>query len=209
MKRAILIIVVSVVAGVAAFAWLPLDGWDVMRRELLIASGILTAVLLQLMVLTINFLRVDDLTLDEVDTLTAALRRQLHLWTGLFAVVVFAVVLLILGKALSSQLVLTLPFTIQTASHYIVSIPHNIDLRASLSGFTAAVMVFVILRAFDTLAGLLDLHETRATLVRQAVIRRNSAQAEEELSSPPPRPHQPREGRGRMVPFPSKKEGAI
>jgi hypothetical protein len=74
-----------------------------MKEGLIAFLGFLAASLVQVMPLTANFLQADRLNPAEAERLTASLTKQQYYWIGLLSATIAAMVIVIVGAALTSR----------------------------------------------------------------------------------------------------------
>lgn len=157
-------------AGVAAARWTPLSLWFDMKEGLIAFLGFLAASLVQVMPLTANFLQSDRLSPAEAERLTASLTKQQYYWIGLLSATIAAMVIVIVGAALTNRVNNLPPF-----------FRHSWFLEISWSAFVcffvAGSVTFVLVKMLGLFEGMMSLHQLRGELVLNAARRQASEKA--------------------------------
>ncbi|PJO39836.1 hypothetical protein CTI10_001200 [Delftia acidovorans] len=135
-----------------------------MKEGLIAFLGFLAASLMQVMVVTANFLQSDRLTPTEATRLSNALTRQQKFWLGLLIATVAALVVVIVGSASKD-----------IAKQVTYFSGHKIEFTISWAAVTvfliASTFSFVFYRMFALMSGMMSLHRLRAELVLLAAQR--------------------------------------
>lgn len=157
-------IAIPIVVGGIAAAFTPLDFWFGMKEGLIAFLGFLAASVIQVMVVTANFLQSEKLNPGEVKRLANALTRQQHFWIGLLVATVLALIFVIIGSALKD---------VAKPEFYFKGTEHQFEMRwdAVVVFFMASSFSFVFYRMFALLSGVLSLHNLRIELVMAAAQR--------------------------------------
>lgn len=168
---------IPLLLGVVAALWTPLSLWYDMKEGLIAFLGFLAAALVQVMLLTANFLQSDRLTPIEAERLTASLTKQQQYWMGLLSATIAAMVMVIVGAALMERVAGSAPLF------------WRIDSSAVVCFFVATSVSFVLMKMLGLFEGMMSLHRLRGELVLNAA-KRNAAekitaiQKEAEVTSP-------------------------
>lgn len=159
--------VLPLLVGMAAALWTPLSFWFDMKEGLIAFLGFLAASLVQVMPLTANFLQSDRLSPREAERLTASLTKQQHYWMGLLSAAIAAMVIVIVGAALTER-VKGVGWTID--SRYL-------ELGQLVCFFIASSISFVLVKMLGLFEGLMSLHRLRGELVLNAAKREAAEKA--------------------------------
>lgn len=154
----LLAVLVPVLLGVAAALWTPLALWYDMKEGLIAFLGFLAASLVQVMLLTANFLQSDRLNPSEAERLTTSLTRQQYYWIGLLSATIAALVIVIVGAALKERIVNLAPI-IQSDRF------GGIGWSEIVCFLIAASVSFVLMKMIGLFEGMLSLHRLRSELV--------------------------------------------
>lgn len=149
--------------GVAAALWTPLSLWYDMKEGLIAFLGFLAAALVQVMLLTANFLQSDKLTLPEAERLTASLTKQQRYWMGLLSATIVAMVIVIVGAALKEHVVGSTPLF------------WGVGLSSLVCFFIVTSVSFVLMKMLGLFEGMMSLHHLRGELVINTA-KRNAAE---------------------------------
>lgn len=156
--------------GVAAARWTPLSLWFDMKEGLIAFLGFLAASLVQVMPLTANFLQADRLNPAEAERLTASLTKQQYYWIGLLSATIAAMVIVIVGAALTSRVNGLSPL-----------FRHDWFLEVSWAAvvcfFIAGSVSFVLVKMLGLFEGMMSLHRLRGELVLNAARRQAAEKA--------------------------------
>lgn len=176
-------VIAPMLLGFAAAAWTPLAFWADMKEGLIAFLGFLAASLVQVMPLTANFLQSDKLSVQEADRLTDSLTKQQLYWVGLLTATITALVLVIVGAALSAPVANLKPF-----------FRHEwfweVSWAQVVTFFMAFGVSFVLAKMLGLFQGMLSLHRLRVELVINAAKREaaeKSAAAHRETQPAAPR----------------------
>lgn len=152
------------VAGCIAASFSSLDFWFGMKEGLIAFLGFLAASIIQVMVVTANFLQADKLNPAEALRLSKELTRQQHFWIALLYATIFALIIIIVGAALKDVVKPVIYFPEENYKF-------EISWPAVVVFFMASAFCFVFYRMFALLDGVLSLHNLRAELVMAAAQR--------------------------------------
>ena len=156
--------------GLLAAFLTPLAFWFDMKEGLIAYLGFLAASVIQVMVVTANFLQSDKLNPSEARQLSSALSRQQDFWVGLLVSSVVALIFVIVGSALKSYVG---PQKISFGP----TLEYDVDLSKVVVFFIAFTVIFVFYRMFALIGGVLSLHRLRSRLVIDAAEREAALQA--------------------------------
>lgn len=156
--------------GIAAY-YSPLSFWYDMKEGLIAFLGFLAASVIQVMVVTANFLQSEKLTPVEARRLSKELTKQQYFWVGLLLSCVVSLILVIIGAALKGVAVKVI-----YDNRYF---SFAVDWSSIVVFFVAASVSFVFYRMFALLTGVISLHRLRSQLVISAADREAEEKAKE------------------------------
>lgn len=163
--RPVIGVMVPLLTGLGAAAWVPLEIWTDMKEGLIAFLGFLAASLVQVMPITANFLQSDQLSPDEAERLTASLTRQQRYWMGLLSATIVAMVTVIVSAALVTRANVI----------FLHNMPVSLGLDTVLVFLTVSTLVFVLIKMLGLFEGMMSLHNLRAELVINTA-KRNAAE---------------------------------
>jgi hypothetical protein len=162
-------LLLSAVAGVCAFFWMPLASFVGVKEGLIAFLGFLSAALIQVIPVTANFLQGDDLTPEQTLRLNRQLERQQIYWLGLLAATVVCLVAVICVSGINV--------------HALAAIESKVPWDKVISGGLALLLAFVFSRMLGIFSGVMSLHRLRAELILKAAQERAAAKTKKEMSA--------------------------
>lgn len=142
--------------GGAAAAWTELAIWIEMKEGLIAFLGFLAASLVQIMLITANFLQSDHLLLDDARRLTESLKKQQYYWVGLLATTIWTLIFLIVCAVLVHKIQ---DINIFLWHRYLIS------LSAILTFILVSSLFFVFIKMLGLFRGVLSLHDLRTEII--------------------------------------------
>ncbi|MBD9402103.1 hypothetical protein [Comamonas sp. CMM02] len=164
LNKIIVSLLIPLVVGGVAAKFSPLSLWFDMKEGLIAFLGFLAASVIQVMVVTANFLQSDRLKPVEAERLSKELTKQQYFWIGLLLSCVISLVFVIIGSALKSHVGNS---TIFDGKTYELTISWS----AVVVFFISASVAFVFYKMFTLIFGMLSLHKLRSELVIAAARR--------------------------------------
>lgn len=163
-KNIIFSLVIPLVVGGVAAKFTPLSLWFDMKEGLIAFLGFLAASVIQVMVVTANFLQSDKLNPAEAEKLSQELTRQQYFWIGLLLACVTSLIFVIVGSALKSHVGQSSFFDGEFYNF-------TVSWSAVVVFFISTSVTFVFYKMFSLLFGVLSLHKLRSELVMAAARR--------------------------------------
>lgn len=168
--------------------YLPANAVKDITTELIAFFSIQSAVILPAMIFTAGILKPDGLELDEAARYHKALKSQMLFWVVLLGLDFFAVVSLIVGKAVGWSIVIDLP---------------NYSFSADVGWIIPVVLYFsgllAILRTIPFVRGVLSLLDLNSDMTQKAISRRNRIEAKDRQARANPAPMSLPDGYGNIL----------
>ncbi len=163
--------------AVAGAYFLPSDAVKDVTTEMIAFFSIQSAVILPAMIFTAGILKPDGLELSEAQRYHQALKAQMLFWVVLLGLDFFAVVSLIIGKAVGWSIFIPMPNDLDP-----------VDLSAAFPlvlYFTGSLAIF---RTVPFVRGVLSLLDLNSEMTQKAITRRNKSEAKQKKAQADNRP---------------------